>query len=617
MSDVIYEIDNVHLAGDPRPRLDGVTLNLRAGVTALLGPSGAGKTSLLNLLVGFEKPDRGQLRPRLDPASHALPIFWSPQNDGLWPHLSAREHLRTVLPRGQERDAQAIEAMLARFDLAHRAHARPDELSQGERSRLSVARALLADPALLVLDEPLAHVDPDRVGRYWEAIDDWIAQRQTSVLFSTHHPTIALGHARQAICLDAGRVTYAGPIDRLYHDPPTPELARCLGEGNWLSPEEAALWLGSSPGPDARPRCYRPERLMLEPREAGPIVVRASRFAGAVAQVDLLHEPTQAQRRFHHRPATGSAPAPGSRVALRLLAAAVLLVSLLALGCSRGGEPVIQVKAEKHWAFPADGDTVPRPRKMTMGNNGEVIVLDTAARVLVYNPDGTLNRQWRMPLSQAGNPEGAILMKDGRIAVCDTHYYRVMFFDQQGKILGSFGENGKGDGQFIFPVTLCQDDQENLYVCEYGGNDRVQKFTRDGKFLLSFGSVGTGPGQLQRPSGLVWRDGKVYVADAINNRIQVFSDQGKFLQVLGGPERPLDLRFPYDLALAPDDTFYVVEWGAGRLTHITVDGTLLGRVGSPGTGMTQLRTPWGLAIDKQMRVRVADTENRRIVEFQL
>ncbi|MCX5662732.1 MAG: ATP-binding cassette domain-containing protein [Planctomycetota bacterium] len=650
MPDVLFEINDVSLAGDPRARLEGVSLRVRAGVTALLGPSGAGKTSLLNLLVGFEKPDRGTIVSHIarnDPsnssrngsAAHALPVFWSPQNDGLWPHLSAREHLQAVLPRGKPgkvatgnaAGSAAVDEMLERFDLTHRAHAWPDELSQGERSRLAVARALLADPALLVMDEPLAHVDPDRVGKYWDAIDDLLAVRKTSLIFSTHMPAIALAHAQHAAVLDAGRLLYDGPIDELYHNPATPELARCLGEANWLTPREAGLWLGEAASAgDGPPRCYRPERLAVEPSEASPIVVRAARFAGSVAQVDLEHEATRETRRFFHRPAgrgainsagTATTPAPGMRVVLRLCTAGLLalltLLSLLTAGCSRSDEPVIQVKGEKHWSVPSEGLGVPRPRKMTMGNRGEVIVLDTAARILVYNPDGSLNRQWKMPLSQAGNPEGALLLKDGRIAVCDTHYYRVMFFDEQGKILGSFGENGKGDGQFVFPVTICQDDRENLYVCEYGGNDRVQKFTREGKFICSFGSCGTGPGQLQRPSGLVWHKGRVYVADAINNRIQVFTDEGKFVTVLGGAERPLDLRFPYDLALAPDETFYVVEWGAGRLTHITLDGKVLGRVGSPGTGMTQFRTPWGLAIDKQMHVRVADTENRRIVELQL
>jgi DNA-binding beta-propeller fold protein YncE len=116
---------------------------------------------------------------------------------------------------------------------------------------------------------------------------------------------------------------------------------------------------------------------------------------------------------------------------------------------------------------------------------------------------------------------------------------------------------------------------------------------------------------------MTWHDGRIYVADAINNRIQVLSDTGEFITTLGRPGAPLPLHYPYDITMGTDGALYVVEYGAGRVTKVGLDGRLLGRFGSTGRGEGQFHTPWGIAIDSQLRIRVADTGNRRIVELKL
>jgi sugar lactone lactonase YvrE len=208
------------------------------------------------------------------------------------------------------------------------------------------------------------------------------------------------------------------------------------------------------------------------------------------------------------------------------------------------------------------------------------------------------------------------VLQDGRIVVCDTHYHRAIVFSRDGQILDQFGTRGEGPGQFIYPVAVCADPDDSLYVCEYGGNDRVQKFTADGEWLATFGDFGTGPQDFQRPSGIAWLDGRLYIADAINNRVLVFTDDGRFVERLGG-EGGLELRLPYGVAAGPDAVLYIVEYGAGRVTAVTPDGRVVGRYGTVGTGDGHLRTPWGLAVDSRRRVSVADTGNRRIVELSL
>lgn len=292
----------------------------------------------------------------------------------------------------------------------------------------------------------------------------------------------------------------------------------------------------------------------------------------------------------------------------------LLLALLLCTACDR--QSPLAAREWSAWTLPPDGPTLPTPRSLAIGPKGELAVLDTAGRVLIYDAGGTFLRQWKMLDVSVGKPEGITWLADGRLVVCDTHYHRIAYFDEQGRHLKNFGQKGEGQSEFIFPVGITKDPAENLYICEYGGHDRVQKFTREGKFLLEFGSFGTGPGQFQRPSGVAWHQGRVFVTDAINHRVLIFKDTGEYLGLLGAPE-PLAFDLPYDVSTAPDGTLYVLEYGAGRLTQVTPEGKLLRRFGQTGSGENEFATPWGLTVDAQNRIFVADTKNRRLVRLKL
>lgn len=261
-----------------------VELVIPSGRTAILGPSGAGKTSLIEVLVGFKRPLTGEASGPASPA-------WVPQDHGLWPAHTAREHLTLV----GASVAQA-EQLLASFDLADVGAFRTGDLSLGEGARLSVARALAQNAPVIVMDEPLAHVDSARVGKYWRVIREHIASTGASLVFATHHPEIALAEAEHAICLRAGSPVFHGPISQLYREPPDEEIARCLGPANWLTPDDARVWLDES---WKNSRCVRPERLVVVPD--GPLTVAGSRFYGAFAETELRTN-DGATRIFLHRP---------------------------------------------------------------------------------------------------------------------------------------------------------------------------------------------------------------------------------------------------------------------------------------------------------------------------
>jgi iron(III) transport system ATP-binding protein len=293
------------------------------------------------------------------------------------------------------------------------------------------------------------------------------------------------------------------------------------------------------------------------------------------------------------------------------------LVCLSSLsGCGNAQDHLLSASHTNYWLMPSEGTKVPAPRAVHITPQNELYVLDNAGRVLVFDSEGKVLRKWWMPEYSVGKPEKICLLRDGRLAVADTHYHRLVFFDTAGKVVEMRGKYGLGPGEFIFPVALAQDDQDNLYVCEYGNNDRVQKFSADGKFLTQFGSFGTSPGQFMRPSGIVWHDHKLYVVDAFNNRIQYFTDEGEYLGIFGN-SGDAGLNYPYDLVRSVAGDFYVVEYGAGRVSKFNSEGQLLGHFGQTGTGENQLSTPWGLTVDAHNRVWVADTGNRRILEWQL
>jgi iron(III) transport system ATP-binding protein len=276
-----------------------LTLTIPAGRVAVLGFSGAGKTSLLNLLVDFVAPERGTIRA-------PEKIAWVPQNHGLWMAHTVLEHL--TVAGTPARDAQTL---MEEFDLAERATSRADTLSIGEGARLAVARALAQNAPVLVMDEPLAHVDTARAGKYWRAIRERVARSGASVVFATHQPELALAEADYAICLRDGAVFYQGAVASLYERPETLELASFLGPGNWVTPEDAASWFGEQ---WTAARCIRPERLTLEETATGFPVI-ASRFMGSCAETELQH-PEGPTRVFVHRPV--SALPIGARVSIQV-----------------------------------------------------------------------------------------------------------------------------------------------------------------------------------------------------------------------------------------------------------------------------------------------------------
>ena len=220
------------------------------------------------------------------PLPAALPLFWSPQDHGLWPHLTVEQHVDYVLP---ERPASGRSATqwLELFGLDQLRTSLPDSLSQGERSRLAVVRALASEASVLVLDEPLVHVDSLMAHRCWRVIDEHIQRHCLTVVFSTHDADAVLKYAQHVICLDDGKVTFSDSVESLYNRPPSEELAWLLGPCNWLLPSDIVN-NDAAPEDSGRDFCsVRPSRLELRRDAGGQFTVESVLRAASTTEIRL------------------------------------------------------------------------------------------------------------------------------------------------------------------------------------------------------------------------------------------------------------------------------------------------------------------------------------------
>lgn len=252
------KIDAVTKSFNGVKALDDVSLDLDSGsFTALLGPSGCGKTTLLRLIAGFERPDRGRIlfngRAMSDAGAVVPPeqrnvgvVF---QSYALWPHLSVAGNVAYPLQtRGvkkaeiDRRVAQALDVVeLGGFGARDTA-----DLSGGQRQRVALARCLVAEADVIVFDEPLANLDVHLRAAMLETFRQVHRTTGRTIVYVTHDQSEALALADRVAVMDRGRVLqFSGP-EQLYRQPRTATVARFIGRGVMISAEVTTLAPGKA-----------------------------------------------------------------------------------------------------------------------------------------------------------------------------------------------------------------------------------------------------------------------------------------------------------------------------------------------------------------------------------
>jgi len=193
-----------------RVALRGVSLAARPGeLVAIIGPNGAGKTTLLSILAGIQRPDDGSITAA--PAG----IGWVPQQPALYNKLTVEENLALFARLERCPDPRAtVGRMLELSDLADRAGDQVGTLSGGNKQRVNIAIGLLAEPDVLLLDEPSASLDPRQRARLWEFILR-LAAEGTTVIYATHNIQEADRYANQLVVLADGELLFDGPPQAL------------------------------------------------------------------------------------------------------------------------------------------------------------------------------------------------------------------------------------------------------------------------------------------------------------------------------------------------------------------------------------------------------------------
>jgi putative ABC transport system ATP-binding protein len=202
--------------------LHGVNLSLEQGeFLSLMGPSGSGKTTLLNLIAGLDQPTEGEVTvagERIDKLSGGKLAKWRARHVGfvfqfynLLPVLTAARNvevplLLTNLSSAQRK--QNVRAVLELVGLADRATHKPSELSGGQQQRVSIARALVADPTLLVCDEPTGDLDRENAEEILRLLQTLNRQQGKTIIMVTHDP-LAADHASRILHVDKGRLVDA------------------------------------------------------------------------------------------------------------------------------------------------------------------------------------------------------------------------------------------------------------------------------------------------------------------------------------------------------------------------------------------------------------------------
>ena len=218
--------------------LDDINLAVpTASTLVLFGPSGGGKSVLLRLIAGVIEPDKGAIlidgrnMAGVDPEDRGIGMAF--QNFALFPHMTAHNNIASSLEMNEpstSRLKSAVESVAKLLKIEHVLDHTPRELSNGQKQRTALARALVGSPSLLLLDDPLRNVDAKLRFEMRIELPALLARQQTTVVYVTQDYKEAMALGDQIVVLADGRIVQSGTPATIYQQPATVEIARQFGD---------------------------------------------------------------------------------------------------------------------------------------------------------------------------------------------------------------------------------------------------------------------------------------------------------------------------------------------------------------------------------------------------
>jgi molybdate transport system ATP-binding protein len=225
-----------------------VAFEIGPGITTVFGPSGAGKTMILDCIAGLKKPNQGQIvsagRPLVDTQTNTYiapekrEIGYVFQHGRLFPHLTVERNLRYGEGRGSPNEARiSFDQVVAVLGIENLLARRTHKLSGGEQQRVAIGRALLSNPKLLLMDEPLASLDPSRRLEILPFIERLRSEFGIPIIYVSHNLDEVIRLSDLTLLIDGGKVIARGPIDEIMN---RSDLQSFLGlsdqSGDYLAP---------------------------------------------------------------------------------------------------------------------------------------------------------------------------------------------------------------------------------------------------------------------------------------------------------------------------------------------------------------------------------------------
>ncbi len=295
-----WEVSRSFQGKEPITAVEALSFGIEeARITAIIGESGSGKSTMLRLIYGLLEPDRGEVRYRgwrvpsprekLIPGHDAMRMV-SQGFDDLNTYANVWDNIASQLSN-TDLDAKfrKTERVLERLRIGHLTQQRIADLSGGEKQRVAIARALVNEPEVLLMDEPFNQVDASFREMLQQDIRDIVTETGLTVILVSHDPAEVLSMADELMVLKGGRLVAAGRPERLYNRPSNAYTARLLAKSNILDTKEASL-LGIESDTAV---AIHPEWLALQMRADVAFEVLAIRFKGFYEELTLRHGPFQ------------------------------------------------------------------------------------------------------------------------------------------------------------------------------------------------------------------------------------------------------------------------------------------------------------------------------------